>query len=107
VLDEDRDFARRCNKEMVKLHVLDEPEEIELVKDLVSRHARLTGSSRAQRLLVEWDLVVPRFVAVVPNDYKRVLDAQRKMRESGLSPEEAEMAAFQLNAQDAARVGGK
>ena len=30
-----------------------------------------------------------------------------KMRETGLSPEEAEMAAFELNAQDVARVGGK
>jgi hypothetical protein len=43
----------------------------------------------------------------VPNDYKRVLDTQRRMRESGLSPEEAAMAAFELNVQDSARVGGK
>ena len=50
---------------------------------------------------------VPRFVRVVPNDYKRVLEAQRRMREAGLSPEEAEMAAFEQNAQDVARVGGK
>ena len=50
---------------------------------------------------------MPRFVRVMPNDYKRVLDAQRQMRETGLSQEEAEMAAFELNAQDAARVGGK
>jgi glutamate synthase domain-containing protein 3 len=107
VLDDDRDFAKRCNKEMVSLRVLEEPDEIEAVKDLVFRHARLTGSPRAQKALVEWDVVVPRFVCVVPNDYRRVLDAQRKMRESGLSPEEAEMAAFELNAQDAARAGGK
>ncbi|MFN8091109.1 MAG: glutamate synthase large subunit [Vicinamibacteria bacterium] len=107
VLDDDRDFAKRCNKEMVSLRILEEPEEVELVKDLVFRHARLTGSPRAQKVLVDWDVVVPRFVSVVPNDYKRVLDAQRKMREAGLSPEEAEMAAFEQNAQDAARVGGK
>jgi glutamate synthase (NADPH/NADH) large chain len=46
-------------------------------------------------------------VRVVPNDYKRVLEAQRRMREAGLSQEEAEMAAFEQNAQDVARVGGK
>jgi glutamate synthase (NADPH/NADH) large chain len=107
VLDDDRDFATRCNKEMVQLHRLDEAEETDAVKDLVFRHARLTGSTRAQKVLVDWELMVPRFVRVVPNDYKRVLDAQRKMRETGLSPEEAEMAAFELNSQDAARVGGK
>jgi glutamate synthase (NADPH/NADH) large chain len=107
VLDDDRDFAKRCNKEMVQLQILDEPDEIEFVKDLVFRHARLTGSARAQKLLVDWELVVPRLVCVVPNDYKRVIDAQRRMREAGMSADEAEMAAFELNVQDAARAGGK
>jgi glutamate synthase (NADPH/NADH) large chain len=107
VLDEDEDFAERCNKEMVLLYRLRYPEEIELVKDLVFRHAQLTGSARANKVLVDWDYFYPRFVRVVPNDYNRVLQAQRKMRETGLSPEEAEMAAFELNVQDVARVGGK
>jgi len=38
---------------------------------------------------------------------EQLLEAQRKTRETGMSEEEAEMAAFELNAQDAARVGGK
>jgi len=107
VLDEDLDFATRCNKEMVQLHRCDDPEETEGLKDLVFRHAQATLSARAAKILVDWDYFAPRFVRVVPNDYKRVLDAQRRMRESGLTPEEAAMAAFELNAQDAARVGGK
>ena len=82
-------------------------EEIDFVKDLVFRHAQLTGSGRAKKVLVDWDYFMPRFVRVVPNDYNRVLQAQRKMRETGLSPEEAEMAAFEQNVQDVARVGGK
>ncbi len=107
VLDEDRDFATRCNKEMVQLYALEDPQEIDVVKDLVFRHSRLTGSTRAAKVLVDWAYFVPRFVRVVPNDYKRVLEAQRRMRETGLSQEEAEMAAFEQNAQDVARVGGK
>jgi glutamate synthase (NADPH/NADH) large chain len=107
VLDEDRDFARRCNKEMVQLYALEDPQEIDFVKDLVFRHSRLTSSTRAAKVLVDWAYFVPRFVRVVPNDYKRVLEAQRRMREAGLSQEEAEMAAFEQNAQDLARVGGK
>ena len=47
-----------------------------------------------------------RFVRVVPNDYRRVLEAQARMRAKGLSPDEAEMAAFEENARDEARVGG-
>ena len=107
VLDEDRDFAKRCNKEMVLLHLLEEPEEIELVRGLVSLHARLTGSARATKILADWTGFARRFVSVVPNDYKRVLDAQRLMRESGMTQDEAEMAAFELNSQDAARAGGR
>ena len=107
VLDEDLDFATRCNKEMVQLHRCDDAEEVEILKDLVFRHAQATGSARAAKILVDWDYFVPRFVRVVPNDYKRVLDTQRRMRESGLSPEEAAMAAFELNVQDSARAGGK
>ena len=107
VLDEDDDFAARCNKEMVLLYRLRYPEEIDFVKDLIFRHAQLTSSARASKVLVDWEYFVPRFVRVVPIDYNRVLQAQRKMRETGLSPEEAEMAAFELNVQDVARVGGK
>jgi glutamate synthase (NADPH) large chain len=83
VIDDDRDFAQRCNKEMVQLLLLEEGEEADLVKDLVSRHARLTASARAAKVLLEWEHFLPRFVRVVPNDYKRVLEAQRKMRETG------------------------
>jgi hypothetical protein len=47
-----------------------------------------------------------KFVRVLPNDYRRVVEAQARMREKGLPPEEAEMAAFEQNARDEARVGG-
>jgi hypothetical protein len=43
----------------------------------------------------------------MPNDYKRVLDAQREMRAAGMSEEEAVWAAFESNSTDAARIGGK
>ena len=105
--DEARSFARRCNKEMVSLGKLEDAEEIKQVHELVSRHAQLTGSKRAQEILASWNQLVPSFVRVMPNDYRRVLDAQAKMRAAGLSQEEAEMAAFEQNSKDAARLGGK
>jgi glutamate synthase (ferredoxin) len=43
----------------------------------------------------------------MPNDYRRVLEAQAKMRAAGLSQDEAEMAAFEQNSKDSARLGGK
>jgi glutamate synthase (ferredoxin) len=110
--DEARSFAGRCNKEMVSLDKLEagkpeDAEEIKLVHGLVSRHAQLTGSKRAAEILASWNQLVPMFVRVMPNDYRRVLEAQKKMRASGLSQEEAEMAAFEENSHSAARLGGK
>jgi glutamate synthase (ferredoxin) len=107
VLDEAGGFAGRCNKEMVTLGKLDDADEMALVHGMIARHAQYTGSRRAAEILGTWSQWLPYFVRVMPNDYKRVLDAQRKMRETGMSAEEAEMAAFELNAHDAARLGGK
>jgi glutamate synthase domain-containing protein 3 len=75
-----------------------------LLRDILDR---IDAEDCANKVLVDWDYFLPRFVRVVPNDYNRVLQAQRKMRETGLTPEEAEMAAFELNVADVARVGGK
>jgi glutamate synthase (ferredoxin) len=106
VLDESGQFAQNCNKEMVGLSRLENDADVALVRGLIERHAQLTGSTRAERIMASWEEWRPKFVRVMPNDYRRVLEAQAKMRESGLSPEEAEMAAFNENARDVARVGG-
>jgi glutamate synthase (NADPH) large chain len=107
VLDENRQFERNCNLEMVGLLPLDDPEEVEEVLAMIRRHRDATGSQRADEVLRRWPEMKPLFVRVVPNDYGRVLEAQKQMRAKGLSPEEAEMAAFELNTRDAARVHGK
>jgi glutamate synthase (ferredoxin) len=107
ILDENRQFERHCNKEMVGLQPLDDPEEIEVVLAMIRRHKELTGSGRADEILRDWVQMKPLFVRVIPNDYRRVLEAQKQMRAKGLSPAEAEMAAFELNAKDAARAYGK
>jgi glutamate synthase (NADPH/NADH) large chain len=74
---------------------------------MIERHTELTNSSLGRRLLERWSAeTAPRLVRVMPNDYRRMLDAQARMRAKGLSPDEAEMAAFDENARDEARVGG-
>jgi glutamate synthase (ferredoxin) len=57
-------------------------------------------------LLADWGAIAGRFVRVMPHDYRRVLEAQARMRAGGLSEAEAEMAAFDENVADLARVGG-
>jgi glutamate synthase (ferredoxin) len=107
VLDETGDFPRNCNMEMVKLFKLDDPDEIEMVRTMIGRHAEYTKSERAWKVLALWEAMVPRFVKVYPNDYRRVIETQKRFKASGLSDDEAIMAAFEENARDLARVGGK
>jgi glutamate synthase (ferredoxin) len=106
VLDEAGDFATRINQQMVGIEKLDEAEEIAAVKALVQKHLDATGSTRARSLLAKWDTVVPKFVKVMPKDYKRVLISMKRAHEQGLSGDAAVMAAFEENARDLSRVGG-
>jgi glutamate synthase (NADPH/NADH) large chain len=107
VYDEDGAFASRCNTEMVGLEGLAaDAEDAGAVRELLARHLDLTGSVRAADLLGRWEDVVRDFVRVVPHDHRRVLEAQARMRASGMDDEAAEMAAFEENVRDLARVGG-
>lgn len=93
VYDEDGLFDKRCNTAMVALEsvlsaadqekahtqstwhkvngerVLDE----QLLKGLVEKHFRYTGSERAKELLADWNNARRRFVKVFPTEYKRAL----------------------------------
>ena len=80
VLDEFGKFSELCNHGMVSLEDVDEPEDIEAVKRLVTDHYTHTGSTNAKRVLADWDTMLPKFVKVMPTDYKRVI-AERKLRE--------------------------
>ena len=106
IYDLEGNFHTRCNQAMVDLERLDKTEEIAEVKAMISRHAEATGSRRAQEILSSWDDAVKKFVKVMPKDYKRVLQAMDRVLASGLSGDEAVMAAFEENARDLARVGG-
>ena len=99
VYDEDGKFAERCNASMVTLErVLPEAEqavvELELaaagkgrlvhaeqpdellLRDLIERHLRFTGSTRALAILDHWETARGRFVKVFPREYRRALGEQ-------------------------------
>ena len=107
VLDEDGKFPSNCNKEMVTLLSLEGEEEIAEVRALLKAFGDYTGSERARSILRDWAKFQSKFVKVYPNDYRRVLETQKRFRIAGLSPEEAVMAAFEENSHDLARAGGR
>jgi glutamate synthase (ferredoxin) len=92
VLDAAGDFRSRCNLAMVDLEPLVDTDDVETVKDLLARHVRYTHSPVAARVLVEWTRAQQQFVKVFPRDFKRVLQAMKKARETGVSVDDAVMA---------------
>jgi glutamate synthase (ferredoxin) len=106
VLDEEGDFANHCNTSMADLEKLDDKEEIEALYELIKKHADLTKSQKAFKVLALWEQMVPKFVKVMPRDYARVLKAIKKANSDGLTGDDALNAAFEANARDVARIGG-
>src|SRR5207247_419391 len=72
ILDEAGDFATRCNMQMVALEKMDAAE-ADAVHALIKRHADYTRSQKAFKVLALWEEMLPKFVKVMPKDYKRVL----------------------------------
>jgi glutamate synthase (ferredoxin) len=91
VLDRAGDFRRRCNPGMVDVEPLVEAQDIQLVRDLIARHIAWTTSAYAARILRDWVALQPRFVKVMPRDYKRVLRAEARARAEGREPTFAEL----------------
>jgi glutamate synthase (NADPH/NADH) large chain len=82
VLDEDGRFSQRCNLSMVALEALEEkagPDshlgraDIDILMSLIEHHARYTGSERAKAILANWAVWLPKFVKVMPTEYRRAL----------------------------------
>jgi glutamate synthase (ferredoxin) len=106
VLDETGDFARRVNPQMVGIEKFDEPKEIAAVRAMIQKHFDYTKSERARTILANWDQFAPKFIKVLPKDYKRMLACIERAQAQGLTGDEAIMAAFEENARDTSRVGG-
>jgi glutamate synthase (ferredoxin) len=106
ILDEQGDFATRCNTQMVGLEKLEDPEEIHDLRQLIQRHVDYTQSQKALTVLAHWEAMLPKFVKVMPRDYKRVLQALQEALKDGLSGDDALSAAFEANARDVARISG-
>jgi glutamate synthase (NADPH) large chain len=93
VLDTDGSFALNCNIDMVDLERLDQPDEVALVRDLITRHLELTGSGIGRRLLDNWAAARQQFVAVMPRDFKRVKAAEAKAKAESREPAFSELVA--------------
>lgn len=108
VLDEEGDFASRCNMAMVELEPVPEEDDMleklhhrggdimhkgrvdvsgdmtrndeERLVQLISNHAHYTGSARAKAILEDWANYRGKFRKVMPVEYRRALEEMERMR---------------------------
>ncbi len=108
VLDEDGDFAERCNMAMVELEPVPEEDYLleklhhhggdidhkgrvdvsgdmtshdeERLYQLIANHVHYTGSTRGKAILDDWATYRPKFRKVMPVEYRRALIEMERMR---------------------------
>lgn len=103
ILDFDESY---CNKSMVLLEKIETEEEMNEVKEMIEKHVEYTNSTKGKQVLADWKNCRERFTKIIPIDYKRMLENINKAHKTGLSGEEALMAAFEENFKDASRISG-
>jgi glutamate synthase (NADPH/NADH) large chain len=89
ILDLDRSLV---NPELVDVCKL-RGEDALALRAVLEQHAALTASTVASALLADWPSALSRFSALVPRDYRRVLEATRQAEAAGEDVDEAVMAA--------------
>lgn len=87
VLDLDQSLV---NPELVDLAPLTDDER-DTLRSLVEKHHAETDSAVAGKLLKDWNTAVEQFTAVVPRDYKRVMELIRTAEAAGRNVDEAVM----------------
>ncbi|MGH2342740.1 glutamate synthase large subunit [Segnochrobactraceae bacterium EtOH-i3] len=108
VLDEEGTFKQRCNLAMVDLEPVEEEDDLleklmhhggdlehkgrvdisgdmtghddERLYQLISNHLHYTGSTRAKTILDHWETYRPKFVKVMPVEYRRALQEMERAR---------------------------
>jgi glutamate synthase (ferredoxin) len=73
VLDEKGTFDKNCNKEALNLLSVNENEDILQLKTLIENHYNATLSPIAQRILENWEDILPKFIKVFPEEYRQAL----------------------------------
>jgi glutamate synthase (NADPH/NADH) large chain len=107
VLDEEGDFERRCNMAMVDLEPIPSENQVmerrrhqggdleshglvdfsdmtrfdeERLHQLIENHLHYTGSSRARDILDNWAEYLPKFIKVMPVEYRRALEEMARQQ---------------------------
>lgn len=77
VLDEAGNFDYNCNKGLVDLIKVEDKVDRDELQELISKHLLFTQSNFAAKILTNWDEYLPKFVKVIPFEYRKVIEEMK------------------------------
>jgi glutamate synthase (NADPH) large chain len=77
VLDETGNFDYFCNKGLVDLVPVEDKADITELQTLINNHLLYTHSTLASGILTNWEGYLPKFVKVMPFEYRKFLEEQK------------------------------
>ncbi|MFV0442683.1 MAG: glutamate synthase-related protein, partial [Planctomycetaceae bacterium] len=72
VLDKEQ-FNMNCNHELVDLDLVEHVDDVAELKEMLEKHQIYTGSQNSKEILENWDTTLPKFIKIMPRDYKRAM----------------------------------
>ncbi|KAL6127562.1 hypothetical protein ACLB2K_070927 [Fragaria x ananassa] len=107
VFDVDGKFISRCNPELVDLDKVEEEEDILTLRMMIQQHQRHTKSLLASEVLADFENLLPKFIKVIPREYKRALanlreeTSKQAVQDADEEVEKQEEEELKLNEKDA------
>ncbi|MDR3666058.1 MAG: glutamate synthase large subunit, partial [Ignavibacteriaceae bacterium] len=81
IWDPSKDAIKYINPGMVDIEYLIFDEDIDEVKNLLTKHLKYTGSKRAETILENWSKQKDNFWKIIPGEYKKALADQHKLKD--------------------------
>lgn len=73
IFDKNNTFKKQCNTESLNLLRVEEDNDVKQLKDLIESHYNSTLSPLAQHILENWETCLPKFIKVLPEEYRQAL----------------------------------
>ncbi|MDT0607860.1 glutamate synthase large subunit [Croceitalea rosinachiae] len=73
VYNKNKTFKKKCNSESLNLLKVDEDKDIQELRQLIENHYNATISPLAQHILENWEVSLPMFIKVFPEEYRQAL----------------------------------
>ena len=94
VLDKNHQLYLKLNKEFVSVSEVKNKYDAEELKQLIQAHYDATNSDVAKEILENFEIYLPMFKKIVPNDYKKMLKSISEFEKKGMPHDKAVMEAF-------------